>query len=160
VLEWFLPDASGLELLAGLQLVSPATRSVIVTAHASIPAALTALRAGATDYMTKPVSAAQILSALGALDSESEQAESLAEHAWTLQQARREYIRDVLDECQSIAKTARVLHLDRTSLRRMLSRFDLSSRQVSSPPAGSIRTAARFSAAALELPPSFVAESG
>ncbi|HEX3850615.1 MAG TPA: response regulator, partial [Polyangiaceae bacterium] len=160
VLEWLLPDASGLDLLTMLKRVSPTTRSVVLTAHASIPAALAAIRAGAADYMTKPASAIEILSALGAADLEIRQAEPPADHSLTLQQARRAYILGVLDVCQSISKTARVLHLDRTSLRRMLSRFDLPAKPLSSRPVGTVRTVTHFAGAVRELSLSLAASDG
>jgi DNA-binding NtrC family response regulator len=49
-----LPDGSGLEVLGELA-TGPATEIVVVTGHASVGSAVDALRAGASDYLTKPV---------------------------------------------------------------------------------------------------------
>ncbi len=49
-----LPDGIGLELIADLDRTAD-TEIVVVTGHASIDSAIEALRAGATDYLTKPI---------------------------------------------------------------------------------------------------------
>ncbi len=49
-----MPGRSGLELLGEMRRLRPATAVVLMTAFGSIDAAVDAMRAGATDYLTKP----------------------------------------------------------------------------------------------------------
>ncbi len=49
-----LPDGSGMELIGELDRAAQ-TEVIVVTGHASVDTAVEALRAGATDYLTKPI---------------------------------------------------------------------------------------------------------
>ena len=55
-----LPDGDGLELVHLLAEVSPGTPVAVITAHGSAENAVAALKAGAFDYLSKPVSLAQL----------------------------------------------------------------------------------------------------
>jgi DNA-binding NtrC family response regulator len=50
-----MPGADGLELVRRLQASSPETPVVILTGHGSVPSAVECLKAGASDYILKPV---------------------------------------------------------------------------------------------------------
>ena len=50
-----MPGADGLAVLRRAREVSPQTIVLIMTAHATVESAVDALRAGATDYILKPV---------------------------------------------------------------------------------------------------------
>lgn len=52
-----MPGMSGLELLDRLQVVAPDTAVVLMTAYGEIPDAVSAMKAGAFEYLTKPVGA-------------------------------------------------------------------------------------------------------
>src|ERR1019366_9290847 len=54
LLDIDLPDANGLDLLAKLKEQHPDIEVIMLTAHASVDTALTAMRSGAYDYLTKP----------------------------------------------------------------------------------------------------------
>jgi len=56
-----MPEMSGLDLLARVQRRFPGTEFVIVTANATVDSAVHALRMGATDYLQKPVRAADLI---------------------------------------------------------------------------------------------------
>jgi DNA-binding NtrC family response regulator len=56
-----LPDMDGLEVLKEAKLVSPATQVVLITAYGSIDSAVTAMKEGASDYLTKPFSMDELL---------------------------------------------------------------------------------------------------
>ena len=64
-----LPDGSGMDLLARLDAAGRAERTIVITAYASPENAVEALKAGAYDYLTKPVDLRQfravVASALG-----------------------------------------------------------------------------------------------
>jgi len=50
-----LPDGCGLDILAWLEQAGRRERVVVITAHGSAENAVEALKAGAFDYLTKPV---------------------------------------------------------------------------------------------------------
>jgi DNA-binding NtrC family response regulator len=54
LLDINLPDANGLELLTKLKEQHPDIEVIMLTAHAGVDSALTAMRSGAYDYLTKP----------------------------------------------------------------------------------------------------------
>ena len=56
-----LPGVSGLELLARFRAESPDVPVVVMTAHASVDYAVTALRNDADEFLTKPISAAHLV---------------------------------------------------------------------------------------------------
>jgi two-component system cell cycle response regulator len=56
-----MPEMSGLDLLARVQRRFPGAEFVIVTANATVDSAVHALRMGATDYLQKPVRAADLI---------------------------------------------------------------------------------------------------
>ncbi len=64
-----LPDGSGMELLKRLELDGRSERAIVITAFGSAESAVEALKAGAFDYLTKPVDLRQfravVASALG-----------------------------------------------------------------------------------------------
>jgi two-component system response regulator HydG len=61
LLDLELPDIHGLELLDRGAARHPATQFVIVTGHAAVDSAVTAMRRGAFDYVTKPVQTEELL---------------------------------------------------------------------------------------------------
>jgi DNA-binding NtrC family response regulator len=60
LIDLYLPKASGFQVLAHLQQMSPATSAIVMTGHASIESAVEAMKTGATDYLTKPVAFDQL----------------------------------------------------------------------------------------------------
>src|SRR5262245_44814716 len=65
VLDLRVADGSGLDLIHRLKRADPETRIVVLTGYGSIATAIEAVRRGATNYLTKPADADEILSALG-----------------------------------------------------------------------------------------------
>lgn len=61
-----MPGLNGIELLQEIKRMNPGTLVIIITSHASTDSVLTALRAGAYDYLTKPFEElSQIMSVVG-----------------------------------------------------------------------------------------------
>jgi DNA-binding NtrC family response regulator len=56
LLDLFLPDVTGLELLAGFRVQSPSVGVVIMTAATAVKTAVEAMKLGAEDYLQKPLS--------------------------------------------------------------------------------------------------------
>jgi DNA-binding NtrC family response regulator len=64
VVDYSLPGIDGLQTLGRLRERDPALASVFMTAHGSIRSAVDAIRAGASDYLTKPFDNEQLLLAI------------------------------------------------------------------------------------------------
>ncbi len=60
LLDIELPDGSGLDVLRGLRAEGDDAAVIVVTANASINAAVEAMRAGATDFLVKPYARARL----------------------------------------------------------------------------------------------------
>src|SRR4030042_293201 len=56
LIDYDLPDRDGFEVLNAIRETTPIIPSIIITAYGDEELALKALRAGATDYMKKPLS--------------------------------------------------------------------------------------------------------
>lgn len=65
VLDLKLPDMDGIELLRRLRVMHPRIEVILLTADYSTEAAVAAIKAGASDYLTKPVDAKRLREALG-----------------------------------------------------------------------------------------------
>jgi FixJ family two-component response regulator len=64
VLDVMLPDLSGLELSAELAKVRDEIATVFMTGHGTIPMSVRAMKAGAVEFLTKPFSSDDLLSAI------------------------------------------------------------------------------------------------
>ncbi len=56
-----MPDLDGLQLLRGLQEETPEVRVILMTAFGTVEAALAAIKAGAYDYVSKPLNLEELL---------------------------------------------------------------------------------------------------
>ncbi len=65
-----LPGESGLDLVRQLRAQAPATAVVVMTGHASVSTAVTALKYGAVDYLKKPVHVHQLKKLIATLVAE------------------------------------------------------------------------------------------
>ena len=50
-----MPDGDGMEVMRAARKASPSTAVIVLTAYGSVPDAVTAMRDGALDYLTKPI---------------------------------------------------------------------------------------------------------
>jgi DNA-binding NtrC family response regulator len=66
-----LPGRNGIALIKTLHESCPDTKTVLITAHGSIRSAVTALKRGAVEYMTKPIKPRRMLALIGALVADS-----------------------------------------------------------------------------------------
>lgn len=67
-LDLKLPDGDGRSLLARLREAQPGTPVIMISGHQDMQATIEAMRAGAFDYIRKPLDLDQILSTLGAAE--------------------------------------------------------------------------------------------
>ncbi len=56
-----LPDIDGIGILKEVKKISPDTQVIMITAYGSIDSAITAMKEGAVDYLTKPFSMDELL---------------------------------------------------------------------------------------------------
>lgn len=65
ITDLILPRRSGIELAALVREILPHATVLVVTGHATLRSAIDALKAGALDYLTKPVDSSQLRSLVG-----------------------------------------------------------------------------------------------
>ena len=63
-----LGDGSGLDVISALKQRRPDARGIVLTGYGNIATAVTAVKLGAVDYMSKPADADDVAAALLALD--------------------------------------------------------------------------------------------
>jgi two-component system response regulator HydG len=61
LLDYRLPDSNGMEILEGLKEISPEVPVIIMTSFSDIRTAVTAMKAGAMEYITKPINPDEML---------------------------------------------------------------------------------------------------
>ena len=64
LLDLCMPGPSGLDLLDALALRESSPPVILVTAYADVPASVHAIKSGAVDFLTKPVTSARLLEAV------------------------------------------------------------------------------------------------
>jgi len=116
-----MPGGSGIELVAALRRIDEETRIVVLTGYGTIASAVEAMRAGAADYLTKPVDAATCERALlGRSEAATtEEGDDLP----SLERVEYEYLQRVLADCGgNVSEAARRLRMHRRSLQRKITR--------------------------------------
>jgi two-component system response regulator RegA len=119
VLDLKLTGETSLSLIPQLIALHPELRILMLTGYASIQTAVEAVKLGATNYLPKPVTIAEILAALGNerpnLDIEA------ADQPLSVDRLEWEHIQRVLAEHDgNISATARALNMHRRTLQRKL----------------------------------------
>lgn len=120
VLDLRLGDGNGLELVSLLRDLAPEARIVMLTGYGNLASAVSAIKAGAVDYLPKPVDADRLKAAL--LD-QTEEAPKPEDQPMTPERVRWEHIQRVFEECgHNVSETARRLRMHRRTLQRILSK--------------------------------------
>jgi two-component system, response regulator RegA len=120
VVDMRLEDGCGLDVISALKQQRPDARAIILTGYGNIATAVSAVRLGAHDYLTKPVDADDVISAL--LAPKGGQAEA-PEHPMTAADVRWQHIQQVHEACgRNVSETARRLNMHRRTLQRILTR--------------------------------------
>jgi two-component system, response regulator RegA len=113
-----MPGGSGIELVTKLKGIDEGTRIVVFTGYGTIANAVEAMRAGAVDYLTKPVDAAACERAL--LGRPRDEA---ADAIPSLERVEFEYLQRVLaDAGGNVSEAARKLRMHRRSLQRKIAK--------------------------------------
>ncbi|MFC3851998.1 response regulator transcription factor [Salinispirillum marinum] len=121
LLDLRLGEDNGMVLIEPIRLRHPNIRIILLTGFASIASAVTAIKRGADDYLSKPVDIQAVDAALrgdraATADTPDEQPPALRRVEW-------EHIQRVLNDCGgNISEAARVLGMHRRSLQRKLAK--------------------------------------
>lgn len=124
VVDLKLQAESGLDLIPQLIQINPDMNIVVLTGYSSIATAVTAIKRGATDYLSKPVTAGDVTKALA-----GESATNIAGEPspMSVERLEWEYIQKVLKENDgNISATARSLGMYRRTLQRKLAKKPVS----------------------------------
>jgi len=117
VVDLRLGDESGLHLIKRLKEEDATREIVMLTGYASIATAVEAVKLGATQYITKPTNADEILDAFTIKDT------NLPDESPSLKRLEWEHIHRVLEENDgNISEAARQLNMHRRTLQRKLAK--------------------------------------
>jgi two-component system, response regulator RegA len=109
---------SGLDVLEALHTNRPDARSILLTGYGALSMAVSALRYGAKDVLTKPADIEDIINALIADPSGMPEAPN---SAISPDRVRWEHIQSVFEKCDgNVSATARQLGMHRRTLQRIL----------------------------------------
>tara|TARA_Y100000817_G_C16809180_1_gene523440 strand:- start:178 stop:759 length:582 start_codon:yes stop_codon:yes gene_type:complete len=115
-----LEDGNGLDVVQEIKKAKADSRIVMLTGYGNLPTAVAAVKAGAIDYMAKPVDADDVESALMAKpDSKAKP----PENPMSADRVKWEHIHRVFELCnRNVSETARRLKMHRRTLQRILSK--------------------------------------
>ena len=120
VVDMRLEDGNGLDVIEILRSRRPEARAIILTGYGNIATAVTAVKLGAVDYLSKPADADEIYAALTQL--KNERAEP-PENPMSADRVRWEHIQRVYELCdRNVSETARRLNMHRRTLQRILAK--------------------------------------
>ncbi len=120
LLDLNMPGTSGLVILPRLLALAPDARLVVLTGYSSIVTAVEATRAGATDYLCKPATIEEVLTAFAGGVAETG-ATAIPSDPISVDRLEWEHIQRVLQEHEgNISATARALGMHRRTLQRKL----------------------------------------
>jgi two-component system response regulator RegA len=106
-----------------LHAVDETTRIIVLTGYGAIATAVDSLKLGASDYLTKPIDADQLMAAFER-DDESRTSAARSFTVPSLARVEWEHIQRVLADCGgNISEAARALHMHRRSLQRKISKY-------------------------------------
>jgi two-component system response regulator RegA len=120
VVDLRLEDGSGLDVIEQVRRRRPDSRVVVLTGYGNIATAVTAVKLGAVDYLSKPADADDIDAAL----SRGPEEKALPpENPMSADRVRWEHIQRVYELCErNVSETARRLNMHRRTLQRILAK--------------------------------------
>ena len=120
VLDMRLEDGNGLDVVEVLREKRPDSRVVVLTGYGAIATAVAAVKIGATDYLSKPADADDVVKALLA---NGEDLPPPPENPMSADRVRWEHIQRVYELCdRNVSETARRLNMHRRPLQRILAK--------------------------------------
>jgi two-component system response regulator RegA len=120
VVDLRLEDGNGLDVVEILRDKREDCRVVVLTGYGAIATAVAAVKIGATDYLSKPADAQDIVNALLSSDGELPPP---PENPMSADRVRWEHIQRVFELCdRNVSETARRLNMHRRTLQRILAK--------------------------------------
>ena len=120
VVDMRLADGNGLDVISALKRRRPDARGIILTGYGNIATAVTAVKLGAVDYLSKPADADDVMAALLALEGDKTE---LPENPMSADRVRWEHIQRIYEMCgRNVSETARRLSMHRRTLQRILAK--------------------------------------
>ncbi len=120
VVDLRLTDGNGLDVVEVLHEKRPNCRVVVLTGYGAIATAVAAVKIGATDYLSKPADASDIMNALLA---SGDDLPPPPENPMSADRVRWEHIQRVYELCdRNVSETARRLNMHRRTLQRILAK--------------------------------------
>ena len=120
VVDLRLQDGNGLDVVESIRERRPDSRIVVLTGYGAISTAVAAVKIGATDYLSKPADANDIMHALLATGDELPPP---PENPMSADRVRWEHIQRVYELCdRNVSETARRLSMHRRTLQRILAK--------------------------------------
>ena len=120
VVDLRLEDGNGLDVVSALHQKRPDARAVVLTGYGNIATAVTAVKLGAMDYLSKPADADDVINALLAT---GEDKPGPPENPMSADRVRWEHIQRVYELCdRNVSETARRLNMHRRTLQRILAK--------------------------------------
>jgi len=120
VVDMRLGDGNGLDVIAALKKRRPEARGIVLTGYGNIASAVTAVKLGAVDFLSKPADADDVVAALLALDGKKAEP---PENPMSADRVRWEHIQRIYELCgRNVSETARRLNMHRRTLQRILAK--------------------------------------
>ena len=120
VVDMRLGDGNGLDVVAAIRERREDARTVILTGYGNIATAVTAVKLGAIDYLSKPADADDVFAALTRTSNEKV---APPENPMSADRVRWEHIQRVYEMCdRNVSETARRLNMHRRTLQRILAK--------------------------------------
>ena len=120
VVDLRLEDGNGLDVVEALRAARDDVRIVMLTGYGNIATAVVAIKAGAVDFLAKPVDADQLT---GALIETERPLPPPPEDPMSADRVRWEHIQRVFEQCnRNVSETARRLKMHRRTLQRILNK--------------------------------------
>ncbi len=120
VVDLRLGDGNGLDVIEAIRKGREDTRVIVLTGYGNIATAVTAVKLGAVDYLSKPADADDIYAALTQRPGEKA---DVPENPMSADRVRWEHIQRVYEMCErNVSETARRLNMHRRTLQRILAK--------------------------------------
>jgi len=120
VMDMRLEDGNGLKAIEALHERRPDAHAIMLTGYGNIATAVTAIKSGAVDYLSKPADADDVVKALLAIENH---APPPPENPMSADRVRWEHIQRVYALCgNNVSETARRLNMHRRTLQRILAK--------------------------------------
>ena len=120
VVDLRLGDGSGLDVIETIRARRDDSNMIVLTGYGNIATAVTAVKLGAVDYLSKPADADEVFAALTRREGSKVEP---PENPMSADRVRWEHIQRVYEMCErNVSETARRLNMHRRTLQRILAK--------------------------------------